>query len=124
MTLIDKIKADMEAGTKGPWRLDQTYNSIVAEYPTGWDDELNLSSYDGHMVCESVKKEENRRRIARVPEMEAALLAAEGCANWCDALIEMVQATSCEPDDPKAFDEVLLGAQQFLTTYRKTTGAA
>ena len=58
----------------------------------------------------------------RADDAEAALLAADGCANWCDALIEIVHKTSCEPDDPEEFDEVLMGAQLFLAAYRRATG--
>ena len=56
--------------------------------------------------------------ITRIESLEAALGKADGCANWCDALLEMVRSTSCEPDDPEAFDEVLMGAQMFLAAYR------
>lgn len=57
-----------------------------------------------------------KRLECRVGEI---LSASEGLANWCDALIEMVLDTSCSPDDPQAFDEVVMGAQTFLHRYRK-----
>jgi len=44
--------------------------------------------------------------------------ACEGAVNWLDALLHQVQATSCEPDDPEAFDEVLMGAGLWLHNAR------
>lgn len=112
MTLIDKIKADMEAGTKGPWRFGRRYNSIVSDDNTGHDDSQSVGLYCGHLVCESVRKESNARRIARVPEMEAALLAAEDAVNGLVALLSNIM------DDPSRLNDV-----EALTAYRKATGA-
>ena len=44
--------------------------------------------------------------------------ACEGAVNWLDALLHQVQSTSCEPDDPEAFDEVLMGAGMFMEKAR------
>jgi len=49
--------------------------------------------------------------------------ACEGAVNWLDALAEQINATSCDPDDPEAFDEVLMGAGMFLANARAALNA-
>lgn len=115
MTLLDDIKRDREAGTPGPWLVSDEWNVTGLEY------EVVAGSAS---VSSDKESEANARRIAHVPDMEAALLAAEGCANWCDVLIEVIQSTSCDPDDPDGFEKVLNGAAMFLAAYRAATGAA
>lgn len=59
-------------------------------------------------------------------EMSAAHEARgdlEGAVNWLDALISQVDATSCDPDDPEAFDEVLMGARAWLSRGRAALAA-
>ena len=127
MSLIDDIKRDREAGTPGPWRIkdcDSMGDRCTHYYQEVWNDETDILVTTEVTRAHNDGGRVNMRRIARVPDLEAALLAAEGCANWCDALIEMVQATSCAPEDPEAFDEVAMGAQMFLAAYRKATEAA
>lgn len=72
MTLLDQIKADREAGTPGPWEYE-TGPAYTAEY------HIVMSGYDQVAECWEMEDEIsaiNARRIARVPDMEAALLAA------------------------------------------------
>lgn len=98
MSLIDDIRKDREAGTPGPWL---GHNMVNSDGRPMTPDEI------GEYVCNSVKMgkpdrflfvgakhsdggdcdichtgngpkgESNTRRIARVPEMEAALIAAD-----------------------------------------------
>lgn len=100
MNLIDQIKADREAGTPGPWkpcnmvhadRGDQMTPEEIGEYVANSVRMGDLSRFlfvsgkhsDGGDcdVCHTgngPRGPANTRRIARVPDMEAALLAAEG----------------------------------------------
>jgi hypothetical protein len=82
MSLIDDIKRDIENGTPGPWHWHM--GDIQITDPGG----------DDHVICGMGKSwgarsseyyrinpgkpqgQANARRIARVPDMEAALLAA------------------------------------------------
>lgn len=74
---IDNLKADREAGTPGPWVLeypDATWG-IVPGSKRGY---IFMSCFfekgDGHDV-------RNARRIARVPDLETAVIAAEALAD-------------------------------------------
>lgn len=87
MTLLDQIKADREAGTPGPWAYEAHGDTI--QYGVGVchaisDIEMAFP-LSGHVdsdvmvtdpVCVEVNGQTNASRIARVPDMEAALLAA------------------------------------------------
>lgn len=88
MSLIDDIRKDREAGTPGPWVFDGVFiednsASLVCDLlsSTHTDQQLNA----------------NARRIARVPEMEAALIAADELASaavaWMAA--EEVNVSDC-----------------------------
>jgi hypothetical protein len=98
MSLIDDIKRDQSAGTPGPWWTRSRYNgtdmgcAIIAVRtdsgqlpgnPTrgmvGWASAI--------LNTEARKCEANARRIARVPDMEAALIAAERLADAAHATI-------------------------------------
>ena len=85
MSLIDDIKRDRENGTPGPWVAkwpvspDHPFIESVcnfAEKPSGDEYYMNVNG-----LCEA----QDARRIARVPEMEAALLAADELAAKVDA---------------------------------------
>ncbi|WP_233270448.1 hypothetical protein [Chachezhania sediminis] len=106
MGMIDDIKRDREAGTPGPWT---GHNMVHADGRAMTPDEI------GEYVCNSVKMGEpnkflfvigkhadggdcdvchtgngprgaaNTARIARVPDMEAALLAAADLADALEA---------------------------------------
>lgn len=86
MSLIDDIRRDREAGTPGPWALQK---AEVSETPFDWWIHCdgfgalgyrtgNKSRHNG--VTSWGHRIEDARRIARVPDMEAALLAAEELA--------------------------------------------
>ena len=61
---------------------------------------------------------------AKVPPAVNLVCELEGAANWLDALITLVQDTSCNPDDPEAFDEVMLCAQMQLAAARRAIEVA
>jgi len=71
MNLIDQIKADREAGTRGPWAQSRyEFGRIVGPRSAVADCYGRFSGIWTNVV------EANARRIARVPDMEAALIAA------------------------------------------------
>ena len=129
MSDLDEIKRDMEAGTKGPWRIGPRYRAIVAYHETGYDDENSVDAYAGHLVCESVKMDVNARRIARVPDMEATIIAQA-------ATIEALRARVAKADElAKQAEHVCrvlkddnghapIRLDQALAAYRATGGAA
>lgn len=92
MSLIEKIKADREAGTPGPFVI--SFESI--------DPEWCVVTTAGGSIFANVHSagngETNARRIARVPEMEASLLAAEELAQ---ALEAAAHNKGTNPDDVK-----------------------
>ena len=55
--------------TPGPWFEGSDFRSIVARFPTGCDDDMNVKSYGGHLVCESVYSQGNRDLIRAAPKM-------------------------------------------------------
>ena len=73
MTLIEQIKADREAGTPGPWHK---VGASVQKSPNESAIAVCVSAGDR----DRIEASENARRIARVPDLEAALLAAEELA--------------------------------------------
>lgn len=95
MNMIEQIKADREAGTQGPWCTDtedQGGAGSDAYVSVG-----NGSQYVARIICYSPLTlhdrpyKENARRIARVPGMEAALIAADDLAKAYVALCEMTK---------------------------------
>lgn len=118
MSLIDDIKRDSEAGTRGPWfslpqcgpRVETNFARVFAadddlRYIADCRDSLNFHS--------KTDNETNARRIARVPAMEAALLAAEDAMLWLEASL------GC-PNHPYDPDQREM-AKQALSAYRKAT---
>lgn len=53
--------------------------------------------------------------------IDAITKNTKGVANWLDAVLELIQATSCEPDNPDDFDEVLMCAGMQLEAYYKSS---
>ena len=80
------------------------------------DDVLTLTAERDRLAVAVDAVMADRARITA--ERERLRGACEGAVNWLDALLHQVQATSCEPDDPKAFDEVLMGADLWLHNAR------
>lgn len=85
MSLIDDIKRDREAGTPGPWLPDECEGEIIHEHSGAgtWVAAVCCGEY-----CSEPSEQADTRRIARVPEIEAALLAAE------DHLVAALKAIS------------------------------
>lgn len=47
--------------TRGPWRIGSNYGAIVADTPTGGPRGADaVEAYGGHMVCESVARNNMR----------------------------------------------------------------
>ena len=63
---IEQMKADIEAGTPGPWRAGQQGNFRVYG-PDG------IGEHSG-LIAEVLKGRANARRIARVPQLEAEVM--------------------------------------------------
>lgn len=76
MNLIDQIKADREAGTPG--RIDAAKQLTLNIARSGW----NLVVWSKRATIRA-----DARRIARVPDMEAALIAAAELADLVDAYL-------------------------------------
>jgi hypothetical protein len=109
MSLIDDIRRDRGAGTPGPWQLD----GIAITYllpPYGSPVDVCLmgepAQSPGDILAMMQKWEMNARRIARVPDMEAALIAAQVLVDALDANAPIDQIDTA------------------LAAYRKATGAS
>ena len=96
MNLLDEIKKDMEKGTPGPWRVviddsggrwsgwplcieslsitDKPIARAGGQWPYDWDAKTSQ-----HEACADA------RRMARAPDMEEALMAAEKLVDTLDA---------------------------------------
>lgn len=142
MSLIDDIKRDREAGTKGPW---SGHNMVHA------DGQRPMTAEEiGEYVMNSVKMGDpnrflfvsgkhddggdcdichtgngprgpaNTRRIARVPDMEAALLAAEELAEAVESVGEAASLLGFyEPPLVFMEKETVLDALKALTAFQK-----
>lgn len=100
MSLIDDIRADREKGTPGPWRYgraakpqDGAYDWGVKGYVEGHF-EVVAEAFGRSSETHYPPAETNARRIARVPQMEAALLAAKELAEASKALCDENQVRS------------------------------
>ncbi len=49
--------------------------------------------------------------------------ALEGTTNWLDALLTLIDETSCDPDDEERFDETIMGARLALASGRSALRA-
>lgn len=113
MNMIEQIKADAEAGTEGPWATDL----IKVAWRGGQQSLMNEAPYlSGYIISSIVDGvvDIDAKRIARVPDMEAALIAADELAN-AYALYES-RANADSPDDWAAMSNA-------LAAYRAAIGA-
>lgn len=117
MTMIDDIKRDREAGTPGPWKATRNTAFWEIEVPEAWGQvEPGVLPYSIGDVCASDPgdtkglQELNARRIARVPDMEAALIAAD----------ELATRVQQQQDGWPMRTDYITDA---LAAYRKATGA-
>lgn len=132
MNLIDQIKADREAGTPGPWAYEahgdtmqygvgvcHAISDIEMAFPLSGQVDSDVMVTDP--VCVEVNGQTNARRIARVPDMEAALLAA---ADHLVAALEAVLAGY--PDQDISHEDYRVKVAHFaedaLTAFRKAIG--
>lgn len=95
MTLIDDIKRDREAGTPGPWETYSKDSGIRhhTDPPFGHHD------YIAVIVAANQRPFSDARRIARVPQMEAALLAAEELAKATEWAADNLRGISANQRD-------------------------
>lgn len=122
MNLIEQIKADREAGTPGPWRRGQDGNPRVYG-PDG------SGIHSGLLMSEAgdvFKGPANARRIARVPDIEAALLDAEPALLAAEELAKSADAAfnAIEFMEGLGNSRVSVDLRAALAAYRKATGAA
>ena len=103
MSMIEDIKRDREAGTPGPWRTSKVNPSRVF----GPDSQPVMDR--DPTFSQEVKFEANARRIARIPDLEAALLAADELARAVDGLHDSTGLSS-------------LALTEALAAYRRATG--
>ncbi len=97
--LIERIRADREAGTPGPWvmggALDHT--SAFDHYDPFGPDGCSVACVSGETEGNADPIDViNARRIARVPEMESRILADAEALKAADALIDHAQAAHDE----------------------------
>lgn len=121
--LIERIRADREAGTPGPWQVSgvRSTREIHGHQIDGKDlAGVAVVTYSDATTEEHRGSLSDGRRIARVPEMESriladaeALKAADEMAIEYSSLIEQVdelQEFNLDPD------------REALTAYRKARG--
>lgn len=119
MSMIEDIKRDREAGTPGPWTAPSkpVFGDYCGSYvPHDWDGMGRLAVF--HVTAGPEHAAPNTRRIARVPDIEAALIAADDLANALDQERNMVcQDMGMQADCAARVDAT-------LAAYRAATGAA
>ena len=108
MTIIDDIKRDREAGTPGDWYVEYKHGSTRLIMPKHPDPCQMCDETYYPWVPENLSDWE---RIARVPQMEAALLAAEELAKateWAANNLRGISANQRDALDAfrKALEEV------------------
>lgn len=147
MTLIEQIKRDREAGTPGPWAAKRKPNFnngyiYVSVQPVNPDPatmrHMAMVGGDFH-ICKmnhtpvpekAAKHHTEARRIARVPDMESALLAAEELAAMLENCLEVLtkedgrlccNGSECGCYGATKHQEAEHYAKEALAAYRKAT---
>lgn len=93
----------MTRGTQGPEKLAERYN---------WGPSNMIGPVErGYWVRAAAL-------TAALDENERLRGETKGLANWADAALEQIEATSCAPDDPEAWDEVMLALQMWIARSR------
>jgi len=121
---LDEMKRDMEAGTPGPWTarwpVSQDHPFIDADCNHG----EGPDGREYYMSVSGICSKEDARRICRVPDMEAAIIAQAATiealrarVKAADELADMVQCWSENGCTESALTEA-------LAAYRATGGAA
>lgn len=103
--LLDQIKADREAGTPGPWAWEGG-EMVCADGKV-----IDHVSYEGMWFARYDEAEDaaNARRIARVPDMETALLAAGELADKLEAMDAQDDGALLDTD----FDDLMAALAAF-----------
>lgn len=129
MSLIDDIKADREAGTPGPWVVpDQTWRRDLTVEIDGRCHEGGIlipcpGSGGAMSYTDTVCKMDwsgselwlaNARRIARVPTLEAKVLAAEAMMKHAAQTLRDIQWM----EDP-SMSQAAADLDEALTAYRE-----
>lgn len=81
----------MSKHTPGPWRLGKNSDDVVADSPSGHDDEAAIQYYGGHLVAESICSR-NRALIAAAPELLESLTNLVGLAKLGAARLDKYHA--------------------------------
>jgi len=120
--MIEKINADREAGTPGPWSAftDDTkpHTNVVSPTP---------STTCVFYLTNRTKDEPDICRIARVPDMEARILADAEALKAADALAKWAGiAVSRKPNQRTGgrmvLEADLLRIEEALAAYQETRG--
>ena len=122
MNMIEQIKVDREAGTPGPWVKDSGECMKVKD-ASGSIAMLMQTHLRGRRTAEEVVS--NAARIARVPDMEAALIAADELADAADAIVALEDNTSPFGGELQA-DRIERAHDRFtasIAAYRAAIGA-
>lgn len=118
MSMIEDIKRDREAGTPGPWSAftDDTapHTNIVSPVPHT-SCVFSLAGRD--------KRHPDIDRLCRVPDMEAALIAAEELADAAECIRHWHDAMA-DGSGMVVSSEHVHKLREKVTAYRAATGAA
>lgn len=125
MTLIDDIKKDMAKGTPGPWDESLGYVHRNRALLPAAPDQTRLEGeswldmrrrIQPQLDARNAECEANTRRIARVPEMEVALLAAEELARSATSALNAL-----EHMEGKGNSRASVDLRAALSAYREAT---
>ena len=86
-------------------------DALDYSHPNGWD-----GPRDNITIKHESEATTTRSDLCASGKRVRAVL--EGAVNGLDALLTLVQETSCDPDDPEAFDEVVMAAGMWLSSAR------
>ena len=96
--------------TPGPWREGARFSAIVADHPTGHDDDRSVMAYGGHLVCESVKDFANASLLALAPDLLAETIANRARIEALEAEVERLTAERDEwRNDFRALEKAIVG---------------
>jgi len=109
--MIDDIKRDREAGTDGPWSKPLIKCAWLGGQKSLMSDNPHLMPYIISAIHDGTV-DVDARRVARVPDMEAALIAAEEMANGAEGNVER---------DGIVYAQVPV---HLIAAYRAATGAS
>lgn len=153
MTLIDDIRRDREAGTPGPWEKRSFQSGTVQVVLREWNNSKPDPTRDGsmygyhsaYMTMYNIgwqdesdtdrEKSANASRIARVPEMEARILADTEALKAADGLVAAAEALGAMPegycfcsehrigDDGKTHEPECADLRAAIATYTKARKA-